>query len=234
MMKEFTGQGFLSVFDEDSAATFANLSFDSCEFKNCVLSQTQRLDRRSHLRNVRVSAATAIGCSVGPAVLEDVVLDGLIVSDLLIVWGAFFRRVRLQGRVGSIKVNSYPDFDETDPTLAKPFDAARADFYAATDWALDISEALFREFDLSGVPARLVRRDPKTQVVVRREKAESFRWQDKVVSWNTFWPTVVELALEENDPDFVLVAPRAASKKKLLKLVDGLENLRDIGLADPD
>jgi hypothetical protein len=33
-------------------------------------------------------------------------------ADLLIVWGALFRRVTRQGRVGSIKINPYPDIDE--------------------------------------------------------------------------------------------------------------------------
>ncbi len=233
-MTAHTGQEFRNLFDKDSAATFADRSFDRCEFTNCVLSQTKRFDRRSLVRNVRLSGSTATGCSVGPAILEEVVIDGLTVSDLLIVWGAFFRRVTLKGRVGSIKVNPYPDFDEADPELAGGFDKGRAAFYAGTDWALDISEALFREFDLGGVPARLIRRDPKTQVIVRRKRAESFPWRKKVAPWNTFWPTVVELALEENDPDFVLVAPKAARKARLQRLVDGLENLRDIGLADPD
>ena len=39
-------------------------------------------------------------------------------------------------------------------------------FYQKIDWALDISRGEFRDLELKGIPARLVRRDPETQLIV--------------------------------------------------------------------
>jgi hypothetical protein len=40
--------------------------------------------------------------------------------------------------------------------------------YADIEWALDISEAVFSDVDLSYVPGDLVRRGPETQFLIRR------------------------------------------------------------------
>jgi hypothetical protein len=102
------------------------------------------------------------------------------------------------------------------------------------DWALDISEALFKEFDMHGVPARLVRRDPATQVIVTREKALQPGWRSKLDPSNTFWPFVIDLFLQDGEPDIVLVAPKGKRKKDYLSLLDGLNDLRQAGVAEPD
>jgi len=225
---------FLSLFDDDSAATFADRTFERCLFTNCVLANTDRIDRRSTVTNVTLTDCRQVGCAVGPAILEDVLVDGLDTADLLIVWGALFRRVTLRHRVGSIKINPYPQIDESDATLTGPFDQARHDFYAASDWALDISEAVFRSFDATGIPARLVRRDPETQAVVRRKNIADPAWRRKLAKWNTYWPDVIDVLFEDGATDAVLVAPKGVAKVRLRKLVDGLANLRDLGVADPD
>jgi hypothetical protein len=129
-MKEFGNRQFLSLFDDDSAAMFADRTFERCLFTNCVLANTERIDRRSTVKNVTLTDCRQVGCAVGPAILEDVLVDGLDTSDLFIVWGALFRRVTLRNRVGSIKINPYPQIDESNAKLARPFDHAREDFYA--------------------------------------------------------------------------------------------------------
>ena len=49
------------------------------------------------------------------------------------------------------------------------------------------------------------------------------------------WSTVIEMALEDDShDDILLVAPKAARKKKLTRLVDGIANLRDLGIAEHD
>jgi hypothetical protein len=234
-MKNIGGKKFLSLFDDRGPSVFADLSFEDCTFTNCVLADTNSPDKRSHVRNVHLTDCKAVGCSIGPAVLEDVIVEGLSTSDLLIVWGALFRHVTLRGRVGSIKINQYPDIDESNPALTKRFDRDRQGFYDATDWALDISEAIAGSFDATGIPARLIRRDPVTQAVVRRENVRGNAWRKKVAKWNTYWVDVIDVIFEDNPPeDAVLVAPRAARKTRLQQLVDGLANLRDIGVADKD
>ena len=115
------------------------------------------------------------------------------------------------------------------------FAAARARFYAATDWALYISRAEVLELEIEGVPADLIRRDPATQAIVRRRTVAGTSWQDTIPPWNEHWSAVIEMALdEESDDDIVLVAPKAAKKKKFQRLLDGIENLRDLGIAERD
>ena len=234
-MKNIEGQRFLCLFDDEGPSTIQDMTFSRCVFTNSVLSQTRSLDARSHVRNVRLVKCSEVGCAIGPAILEDVVVEGLTTSDLLIVSGALFRHVTLRDRVGSIKINPYPLIDESNPALTAPFDRARQQFYDATDWALDISDAIFSSFDATGIPARLIRRDPVTQAVVRRRNVRGNAWRAKAAKWNTYWLDVIDVIFEDNPPeDAVLVAPKAMRKARLQQLVDGLANLRDIGVADPD
>jgi hypothetical protein len=110
-------------------------------------------------------------------------------------------------------------------------DAANAAYYAKVDWALDISEAEFEEGEIQGVPAGLVRRDPATQVVVRRSKALEGQWR-QVDLGRTHWATAIEFLLERGDEDVVLVAPKRHRNFHALR--EGLMALRDSGVAEPD
>jgi hypothetical protein len=109
--------------------------------------------------------------------------------------------------------------------------SSNKEFYSSIDWALDISQAAFFEADLRGVPARLIRRDKETQVVVTREKALQGAWREIDLD-NTYWRTSLELFLRRGDDDVVLVAPRADATYKIL--LRGLMRLREAGVAEPD
>ena len=102
------------------------------------------------------------------------------------------------------------------------------------DWALDISEAQFTDFSMRGVPAELVRRDPATQVVVTREKALRTGWREQLSPTNTLWPFVIDMFLRDDEPDIVLVAPKGKRKPKLASLIEGLNELRCVGVAEAD
>jgi len=233
-VKQFIDQTFIARIDRDSAAVLEEMSFEHCVFINCCLSVTKDVRKRSTVRNVRLRGCRFESGVIGPAVLNEVVIDGLSSPDLILAWSPFFRHVALRNRVGAIRINKVPHFSDYDPKMLVSFDRARAEFYAATDWAIDISEAEFQEFSVRGIPAHLIRRDPATQVIVSREKAADTSWRDKVASWNSHWPMVIDMALEDGEPAVILFAPRATQKKRYQKLVDGLQNLRDIGVAEPD
>ena len=94
-----------------------------------------------------------------------------------------------------------------------------------------ISEARFKDCDIRGIPARLIRRDPETQVVIRRENAMTGKWRGLDLS-GTHWSVAIEWFLKSGDQDCVLAAPRRASN--FTKLLDGLRKLRDIGVAEAD
>ena len=76
-MQNVVDRQFLSGLDGGGAARLVNRRFERCLFTNCVLANTDRCDRRSSVKNVRLIDCRQAGCAVGPAILEDVVVDGL-------------------------------------------------------------------------------------------------------------------------------------------------------------
>ncbi len=161
-------------------------------------------------------------------------IDGLLTNDLLIIWGATFKHVTLRGNIGKLKINRWVHHSDRTEATQGPFDADRQELYRQIDWALDISQARFKEFDVAGIPARLFRRDPESQVVVTRQRALQEGWREQLSSSNTLWPFVIDLFLSDGVDDVVLVAPLGAPKPKRDRLLQGLKELRDLGVANPD
>lgn len=224
---------FVKLFDDDHRLPFQDLSFENCTFDNCGLALNAQVGTRSIIQNVNAQDCTVINCEVGPAVFEDVSIDSLKTNDLLIMWGAVFKHVRFNGRIGKIKINKRVDPTNREQHLQQSFDRANKAFYSAVDWALDISDAIFREFQLEGVPSDLVIRDSNSQAIVRREKALKPEWRNNVSPFNSYWPFVIDMFLDSDDADIILVAPKAKPRKQLAKLLDGLKELRDLGVAEP-
>ena len=139
--------------------------------------------------------------------------------------------------MGKMKINATADPSTFGNDKQKPFDDFRDRFYAGVEWTLDISEARFKEFDVRGVPGRLIRRDPESQILVTRERALEMAtpgWEKKLDPSNKLWPFVINLFLSDGYADTVLVAPLGAAKAKRNLLLKGLRELRMIGLAESD
>ena len=131
-------QIFHWLIDRGDALLLENMSFDSCSFTNCHISLPER-SRRSVVRNVSLRDCAANACGVGPAMLEDLEIDGLSTGDLLIIWGATFKHVTLRGDIG--KINPWVHFVDRTPAVRQPFDEYKAKLYRSIDCALDISRA---------------------------------------------------------------------------------------------
>lgn len=231
MTKTFDRQEFRSFHDRNSGRVFADLCFKYCRFVSCSVSTTLNPRKRSIVQNICFYGCEVRGCMINPAIVEDVLISSLKTHTLLQTWGAVFKHVKLEGNIGRIMISPF-----IAPGVAKPhqqaaFDKANAEYYQQVDWALDISEARFYECDIRGIPARLIRRDPQTQVVVTREKALLGEWR-KLDLTRTFWSGWIELFLQEEALDVVLVAPKR--HPKFNDLLDGLKMLRDAGVAEPD
>jgi len=231
---DYKDRTFRSLFDRGDALRLENKHFENCMFENCALSLTKDASRRSVVKNVSLKNCAFNGCGLGPAILEDVDVNGLSTNDLFIVWAATFQHVKLSGYVGKMKINQWAHFVDRTSATQGPFTAHREELYSSLDWALDISGALFLEFELEGVPARLIRRDPETQVVVTRAGALGEAWQNHANARNNPWSFSIQLFLSDGVEDMVLAAPLAASKKKRDDLIKGLKELRDLGVAEPD
>ena len=94
---------------------------------------------------------------------------------------------------------------------------------------LDISQAQFREIDIRGIPAHLIRLDPLSQIVITREKALTNIWRQIDLS-KTYWPTAIEFFLKRGDENVVLVAPKNHPKYEVY--LEGIKTLQQAGLAD--
>lgn len=232
-MKSVADQRFENLFDHGKRLSLEFMQFERCTFANCILSRTTDVANRSTVKGVHLRQCTIGGCNVGPAVFEDCSVEGLETDDLLIIWGALFKHVTVAGSIGKIKINQLASGLRRDPDVQRPFDIARRQFYDNTDWALDISAARFESFDVRGVPARLFRLDLDTQAIVTRERATAPDWQSRVSEWNTLWPFAIKLFLSAGDEDTVLVAPLGAPKDERDKLLRGIRELRDLGVAEP-
>ncbi|MGO9774795.1 MAG: hypothetical protein ACLPSW_35590 [Roseiarcus sp.] len=233
-MNEYKNQTFRKLYDDGGALCLENMRFENCMFESCELSLTKDVDRRSTVRKVSLKNCASNGCGIGPAIFEDVEVDGLATNDLLIVWAATFHHVKLSGDIGKIKINPWAHFvDRTDATQ-RPFTRQREAFYRSIDWALDISAARFKLFEFEGIPARLVRRDPESQVVITRARALGGDGLSIAKARKNPWLFSIELFLSDGVDDRVFVAPLGASKKKRDELLQGLRELRELGVAEPD
>jgi hypothetical protein len=236
-MNEFKGKIFHGHFDRGDKLRIEEMKFTECTFQGCALSLTKDISRMSEVRAVELADCAVYSCETGPLIASDVTISNLQTGDLLILWCPYLNRVVLSGKIGKMKINSWADTSTFRNNKQKPFDDFRHQFYTDVEWALDISKARFKEFDLSGIPGRLIRRDPESQILVTRQRALEVvkpGWEKQLDPSNKLWPFVVESFLSDGDPDQVLVAPLGAAKAKRETLLKGLRELRRIGLAEPD
>lgn len=230
MIRIFDKQKFVHFQDRDSAAVFSDLEFRRCYFESCAISITLNPKLRSTARNVRFIDCAQRGTTVDCAVVEDVLVDGFKTYGLFQAFGAVFKHVVLRGKIGRIMLSGMVFPGRATPEQQRAFQQANADYYSKIDWALDISEARAEEIDIRGIPARLIRRDPETQVVITREKAMQGKWRKEFD--DSYWGRWIELFLKEGDTDAIMVAPKRG--RKFRERLDGLKALCDAGVAESE
>jgi hypothetical protein len=235
MTRVYAEEEFDDFKDRDSAALFSDLEFKRCLFSSCSLSRTDQPSRRSRIHHIRILDCEAAGCFLGPAIVEETVVDGLKIPKRLIAEGSVFKHVILKGRIDRLllyEVN--PNLVASPEYRAKvreTFDQANAEYYKTVDWALDISQAEFLDFNVRGIPSRLIRRDPFTQAVVKYEKAMNGEWKKLDLS-GTWWPVALEMLAKSNWEDAILIAPKR--HRQFSQALKGIYVLRDAGIAEPD
>jgi hypothetical protein len=202
---DLIGKSFDGLGDRELPLELADANVQDCKFNVCRFGKTahlpaeRRIVRNIHLRNCTASAS----CSFGPVIFDEVTVEGLKTTGLVIVYGAVYRHVTLRGRCGKLFLNQLPD--DRRP-LFEPADRA---FYEKVDWALDISDGEFDELDIRDIPADLIRRDPESQVIARRRTAEATRaiWQRMDFRGTTIGVALSNM-LDLDLPDQVIVAPK--------------------------
>ena len=148
----------------------------------------------------------------------------------MFLWGCAFRHVKLAGKISAPKINAVASLSPS-PSEITLWRNSDTNFYLEVDWALDISEAKFNTvFDIPGVPANLIRRDPESQIIVRRDNLLASTW--KPTAKAEIWSVGLKWFLESGYPDIVMVAGKSNPKYKQWK--DDIKRLRDIGVAETD
>ena len=191
-----------------------------CTFVDCQHPGWHQPNERPVLRRVNLVRCHARASELGPVIAEDSTIDTIwfhrgIWGPQLIA-GCAFRHVVIRGNVtGGLRFGISPGWHRPSvpPSIAEdPFHQANAAFYADVDWALDISEANFTSVEMSwcDIPARLIRRDPETQVVVTRESVAAGDWR-ATCGDSPLW-VGVERFLAAGLPDTVLVAARRSKR----------------------
>lgn len=238
MTTTFENHTFQFFDDRLSKRVFADIDFINCRFNGCNFSAINlpNIDKvdmvalRSTARKIRFINCEVGMQFVGPGIVEDVVVDGLKVRNHFQSRGTVFRHVIVRGGVDKLMLTPYVDstggrFSE----IQQAFDEANATFYEGVDWAIDISNAIFKDCDIRSIPARLIRRDPYSQFVVKREKVINGLWREINLA-GTHWPTSIQFFLDSGDSDCVLVAPKKARNYRLL--LESLYRLRDAGIVE--
>ncbi len=203
---------------------FRGCTFETCTVGRGIVNPEQRL-RISHCE--LYSCRTTRSTRLGPVIVEDTLIENLATSALAIAYGAVFARVSIAGKCGSFLVNrALGSFEEA-------FSVANDAFYSGVDWAIDISRAEFAACDLRAVPAKLVRRDPDTQVRVRYDRvAETRHIWEKLSLGGTPWQIAMQNGLRWGLRDEVFVAPKRS--KNFKKWLAGLKLLQREGIAETD
>ena len=222
----YEGRNFHHVRYLNTPGLFSGIAVQDCEFLGCVFGQQSDAGYPVRVLDTTVSGCRFVNNSVVGVSFEDVaVTDCATVGDPLTLEGCVFRRVILRGRVGSWIMNdlhrSFPD------DVRAAFSRAERDFYSQGEYALDISEAVFESASLYYLPGDLVKRDPETQFLVRKENllgadlsalSKIMQRRLKRVERNPFDSTV--LVVGRDDENF---------KKNL----PAYRQLVDLGIADP-
>jgi hypothetical protein len=235
-MQVFENQTFHDFVDHDSAAIFSDIEFRRCCFNHCSISVTHDPKRRTTVRNVQLYNCIANGPFIDAAVLEDILVENLKTPGMFQIFGAAFKHVVLRGRVDRLMINNepLPRSDVNPPYQYENVDAfriANAEHYRHVDWALDISQAEFKEMDIRGVPGRLILRDPETQILVTRQRVLEGAWRDLSFK-DDLTPFTLDFMLKQELPDYVLIAPKRHRKFPLYSA--DIQLLREAGIAEPD
>lgn len=227
MSAVFKNRDFYNLHDYGSGALLSDLVIQRCHFVNCVLSMTRDPARRSVVRDASFIDCTATSSSVGTAILKNVRVHNLRFGETLHACGTAFHHVVLSGQTGEWIISPLYDGSEAE---IRPINDANVAFYANVDWALDIRELECTDFEVNGIPGRLILRDPETQALVRRENVtDERRWRDLK---NTCWAYHIGGMIDDGAEDCILVAGKRSDEFN--ELLNGIELLRSEGIADPD
>ena len=241
-MMEFRDQTFQSMHDYNSGQTFTELSFVDCRFQSStIVCEIAELSRRTRVNDIEFHNCSHAGCAIMGGIVEDVLIENFKTAKMFHTWGTVFKHVTFKGKIGRVMLSDLFElpFKGKTTSLQRAFEQANAEYYSTVDWALDIREAEFDDFDCRGVPSRLVRRNPETQMMLTRERVLAHR--DAIGMGGRYWEGLIKLLLDkspyDSHDDAVYIVPRQGAPyhgPDRSSLIAGIAALRKAGVAEPD
>ena len=207
-----------------------------CRFDTCQTPTQRTASDRPTLRRVSLQRCHVTASDLGAVIAEDCTVDTIWFHRGIwgpqAIEGCALRHVTLRGNVTGglefLAAGLLQPAAERDELLA-----ANRRFYADVDWALDISDARFTSvsFVRSDIPARLIRRDPTTQVVISRRAMLAVDLP-RLLGETTIIAMGIDRFLETGFDDTVLVAPTRGPR--FAQQSEVIDRLRAEGLVEPD
>ena len=221
----YVGARFAQLDYRTPGAVFEGFDVERCEFDNVALGPVRDGESPIIVRDCRLARCRMRASLLRRIVVEDCIIDGMT-GGFPPNASVLLKHVVIRGAIDALDLRSPRQMSDPDkPSLPALHDS----HYATVDWALDISEARFKRCDLGGVPGRLVRRDPETQVLVTRSRVLSAPWPE--VSHGSMWSIGIERLLEAEEEAEVFVARRGDHFADDLAM---FKRLREAGIAEPD
>src|SRR5262245_17380858 len=188
--------------------------------------------KRPTVRNVTLKDTNAFGAFLDGAIIEDVTVDTTKAGKHpLFLRGNAYRHITFLGRIGHLELRGrinppleWPDDDRL--RVIEEWDRANAAYYKDVDWAIDIRQATYGSLHISGVPARLIRRNPENTAVVTRKRALAGKWRN--LPFSSFH-IAISMLLDDGYNDVVLIA--CPQSKKYAEDLAELATLRTAGVA---
>jgi hypothetical protein len=223
-MREIANRHF-EMLGDGGTRVISDLRLLDCVFDNCYLSRVDSPAHRSVVKSVQLIRCRNFNSHIGPARIEDVLVQDFRSNDLFILWAPLFRHVKLQGVIRSFKINRWYSVVDHHPIRQRAFDEDAANFYNDIDWAIDLSEAKLSNCEIEGVPIRLIRYDARYGLAISRQSAERPNWESRVSAANP-WRFRIQLFLRGNEHELLLLAPYGHRAER-----EALQELASAGLS---
>ena len=229
----------------DSDAEIKSKKFIKCNFDDCVLSFPYNVipEERTKMIDCVFEDCEFSGrsCSQKKGYLKNVLFDNIKNLDFLRIGGVIFEEVTFKGKFDKWLLSSshismvinYNSITEEECTVLDEYAQKQ---YKNIKWALDISEAEFKECDLrSSIPARLIKYNPETQMLIKYDKVLKSDWRNnnKIMSCYGGYAEVFCKRVLRHGSDTVVVAS-VRNKKEFEKDMEAIKILRAEGIAEPD
>ena len=150
--------------DKNSIVNIQNQELINCIFDNCSIGTEDNLSKISYFKNIKMTDCTILNCMVGPTIFEDVLIKNLKTGDIAIFDLPLLRHVKIEGKVGNLKINNIGFTLEKSLSKKKELLDLKNKFYETVDWALDISCAKFIDFYCLGIPTHLIKINNENQI----------------------------------------------------------------------